>query len=205
MNNAPFDLLLFDLGGVLVDNAGPERLTNWLPTELTIDQILDLWLMSSSVRAFESGQIGSQEFAGSVVEELSLSITPQQFLVEFPGWVKTLYPGGKALLKKLSARYKLACLSNTNELHWQQMCQHLNLDSTFDYTFLSFKSGLLKPNPEVFFQVIDQTSCQPERILYFDDSQRNIDSAETVGLKAVKVVGAAQVYAALLKIGVIDE
>jgi glucose-1-phosphatase len=101
------------------------------------------------------------------------------------------------LLRQLSAAYMLGCLSNTNVVHWQRGRAVMQLDTLFDCTFVSCETGLLKPDGEAFQHVIQHTGYSPERILFFDDSQRNVDSAAATGMVACKTVGLDEVYSVL--------
>ncbi len=200
MNKRPFDLILFDLGGVLVENLGPARIANWLSANNTsAETILDQWLSSPIVRAFESGQMSPEDFAIAVINELELALTPAEFLNDFKSWVTRLYPGAETLLKQLRSSYKLGCLSNTNVVHWQHMQTDMKLPDFFDYTFVSCEMGLLKPDKEVFLHAIQQSGFSPERILFLDDNQRNVDSATATGVVTYKTVGLAEVHSALSK------
>lgn len=203
MKPRPFDLLLFDLGGVLVENEGPARLATWLPTAASHTAILDRWLTSPTVRAFESGQMATADFAAAVVRELALPVSPTCFLADFARWVNRLYPGASDLLRRLASAYTLGCLSNTNVLHWQRMQSAMQLDTLFDYTWVSCETGLLKPDAETFLHVIHQTGYAPDRIAFFDDSQRNVDRAAATGLVACKTMGLAEVYRALRQFAII--
>ncbi len=197
MPHLRFDLLLFDLGGVLVDNAGPARLATWLPAPPSHAAILDQWLMSPAVRAFERGQIAAEDFAATVVQEFELPVRPADFLTDFAQWVSQLYPGALDLLQQLSSTYALGCLSNTNVVHWQRMQTVMQLDTLFAHAFVSCETGFVKPDDDAFLHVIQHTGCAPERILFFDDSQRNVDSAATTGMVARTTTGLAEVRRAL--------
>jgi putative hydrolase of the HAD superfamily len=67
---------------------------------------------------------------------------------------------------------------------------------------VSRETGLLKPDGEAFQHVIRQTRSSPERIMFFDDSQRNVDSAAT-GMVACKTVGLAEVYRVLREFAIL--
>jgi putative hydrolase of the HAD superfamily len=203
MQDLPFDLLLFDLGGVLVENVGPARLATWLPTTSSHAAILDQWLTSPTVRAFESGQMAAEDFAGAMVQEFALPVSPTHFLADFARWVNRLYPGVLDLLRRLSSAYPLGCLSNINVLHWQRGRTVMQLDTLFDYTFVSCETGLLKPDGEAFLHVIQQTGYAPERIVFFDDSQRNVDSAAGTGMVACKTAGLAELHSALREFAIL--
>ena len=63
-----FDVLLFDLGGVLIDFAGFDELTQMLPDAPDRAEIRDRWIRSESVQLFERGDIAPQQFARGVIE-----------------------------------------------------------------------------------------------------------------------------------------
>ena len=203
MPHVAFDLLVFDLGGVLVENLGVDRLRAWMPTAPAAEEIWRLWLTSPTVRAFESGKLPAAQFAAAVIAELSLPVSPEDFLTDFAGWVKHVYPGALELLRHLSRSYRLASLSNTNGLHWHRCCHDMQLATVFDYHFLSHETGRLKPDSEAFEQVVQQTGCLPERILFLDDNQLNVDSAAATGMVACKTVGFAEVQAVLRGFGIV--
>ena len=79
----------------------------------------------------------------------------------------------------------------------------MRIDTLFDYIFLSYETGLLKPDVEAFLFVIHNTGFAPERILFFDDSQRNVDSAASTGIVAYRTLEISGVYSTLRKFAII--
>jgi hypothetical protein len=65
-------LLLFDLGGVLIESCIFERLNSGLPEPLERIAIKERWLLSPSVRRFESGETEPMEFAEHFIAEWGL-------------------------------------------------------------------------------------------------------------------------------------
>src|ERR1700761_2639044 len=94
-------ILLFDVGGVLVQLSGVETMLGWMGEKVTSDQMWHRWLNSTPVRQFETGRIGAEEFAAAVTAEFGLPVDPQQFLASFAGWVTGLYPGTLELLAEI--------------------------------------------------------------------------------------------------------
>ena len=203
MPRPSFDLLVFDLGGVLVENVGMERLLTWMSTKSSAEELWHTWLMSPTVRAFESGTLPAVPFAEAVIAELSLPLSPEEFLTDFAGWAKQLYPGALELLQHLSQSHRLASLSNTNGIHWQRCYHELQLATVFDYHFPSHETGRLKPDRAAFQYVIAQMGCAPERMLFLDDNQLNVDSAAATGIVARKTVGIAEVQEVLRGFGIL--
>ena len=60
---ADIRVLLFDVGGVLVELGGVEAMLGWLDNRLTPDQLWRRWLESENVRQFETGRIDAPQFA----------------------------------------------------------------------------------------------------------------------------------------------
>jgi len=114
---SPFDVLLLDLGGVLIDFAGFEELSRLLTEAVDRAGVRERWITSPSVQRFERAEITPQQFAQGVVRELRLDLSPDEFIEAFVEWARGPYPGARALLGRLQKASRLACLSNSNELH----------------------------------------------------------------------------------------
>ena len=171
---------------------------------MTVEDIRGLWLTSPGVKKFESGQSTPEEFALTMLKELSLSVDPDRFLNEFTALPIGVYPGATSLLESLSLDFKLACLSNTNEIHWKRICSEMGLIGFFDYSFLSHKLKLVKPDKRIFQYVIDTLGIAPDRILFFDDNQINIDASLSVGIASYRVNGITGVSEKLEELSIIS-
>jgi glucose-1-phosphatase len=199
----PFDVILFDLGGVLIELAGVDRMLELCNHAFSADELWARWLTSEGVRRFETGRAGPDEFGTAMLAEFGLPIEAAQFLEEFTAWPKGVFPGSFALLDRLSASYRLACLSNTNALHWPRVCDEMGLARYFEFSFASHLVGMLKPDAEIFHHVVAQLGCPPARILFLDDNQLNVASARAAGMVARRTAGLAEVMAALAEVGVL--
>ena len=200
---AQFDIILFDLGGVLIELSGVDRMLELCNHALSVDELWARWLASDGVRRFETGRASAEEFGAAMLAEFGLSIQAAQFLEEFTIWPKGVFPGSFDLLQQLSASYRLACLSNTNALHWPRVCDEMGLARYFEFTFASHLVGMLKPDLEIFRHVVEQLGVPPERILFLDDNQLNVASAQSAGMIARRVAGLAEVRIALAELGLI--
>ena len=202
-NNRPFDAIMFDLGGVLVELGGVTRMLELLDHRVTVEELWTRWLSSPSVRQFETGRMDADQFALSLLAEFELSISPTQFIAEFTAWPKGLYPGTIDLLQALAPQYTMACLTNTNMLHWPRICDELGLQPHFAIHFASHLIGLLKPDRAIYQHAIDQLGYAPERILFLDDNALNVESARSVGISAYRAVGLAAAIEQLTALSVL--
>lgn len=190
------DLILFDLGGVLIHFTGTQKMLEWTRGKMTEPELIKWYFNSPAVRGFETGIIKTDEFVDLILSELDLAINKNEFIKELSSWFLGPYPGTKELLAKLTDSYKLATLSNTNELFWE-MFKITDIYELFQCHFPSFKIGHLKPDPRIFQHVLDSTGLKPERILFFDDSLPNVESAQKFGIRAYKVAGYQELKAVL--------
>jgi glucose-1-phosphatase len=182
-------VLLFDLGGVLVDVANLRELPSLLPMAMEPEELRRKWVSSRAIAQFESGRCGAETFAAEFLREWGLAMGSRDFLERFAAWVKGPYPGTGQLLAELSARHTLACLSNTNALHWERVAAMEGLTPVLGRAFLSYRLGEMKPSPAVFAKVVAALGCEPSEVVFFDDGPENVAGAAEAGLSAHLTVG----------------
>jgi glucose-1-phosphatase len=187
-------VILFDLGGVLIENTGEQALRALLPYEIGRQELWDRWLSSESVKQFERGRIPPEIFAARFVKEWQLELAPAAFIEAFATWPKGLYDGAETLLRNLRARHHVGCLSNNNPVHWARFP---GLPELFDSHFLSHVTGFVKPDPEAFEHVLRELGVEAGAICFFDDLLQNVDAARAVGIKAIHVKAFAEIEPAL--------
>ena len=82
-----------------------------------------------------------------------------------------------------------ACLSNTNSPHWKYMSDsgqfptHLALG----HRFASHELRLQKPDPDIFLAFESALGSRGAQIVFFDDSQANVDAAAHLDWNAFKI------------------
>ena len=201
-NTHDFDVLLFDLGGVLIDFAGFDELSRLLPGTPDRAEVRARWIESESVQLFERGGITPLEFARRVIGELELAFSPADFITSFFGWARGPYPGARSLLSRLHPTHRLACLSNSNELHTP--LHRRSMDPLMDRYYFSDELGQVKPDREIFEHVIRDLNVPPQRIAFFDDTPVNVQAARVVGFAAYEVDGIDALRAQLQHLGLLD-
>ncbi|MBI4694113.1 MAG: HAD family phosphatase [Gammaproteobacteria bacterium] len=191
-------VLLFDLGGVLVENELFAALGAMLSGTLPEAELKARWLASPAVRCYETGGMTDEAFATALVAELDLPMTPAAFIPAFQGWVKGFYPGAIALLGALRRHYRVGCLSNSNALHWIP-----EYESSFDFSYSSHKTGVIKPDRAAFARVTELQGLVPAQVLYFDDSTANVTAANAFGFQAHQTVGFGELEQTLTALGIL--
>jgi putative hydrolase of the HAD superfamily len=197
------DVVLFDVGGVLVELRGIATMLGWFGGSVSVEDMWRLWLSSPVVRRFETGRTTPDEFAEQIIRELSLPVSPEEFVASFQSWFVGLHPGALELVQSLPARYTRATLSNTSVLHWARM-REVELEDAFHHHFASHLTGKIKPDQDAYQNVLDTLGCSAESVFFLDDNQLNIEAARQIGMRAIQVRSPAEARQALVEAGILS-
>jgi glucose-1-phosphatase len=200
--NPEVDLVLFDLGGVIIELGGVSSLQE-MAASVGDEEHWRQWLASPWVRRFETGACSATEFSTQVVAEWGLDVAPERFLEIFRDWPIGPFPGTTDLLAGVQQSVQIGCLSNTNSMHWEHQTSLWPVLDMFDFRFLSFELGLAKPDQAIFHAVAERLPFSPDRILYFDDVAANSDAARSFGFRSEHVRGISEVSASLHEFGLL--
>ena len=195
--------VLFDLGGVLVDFVGLEEVRPLMRNDPGADAVKAKWGSSTAIQDFEHGRIDADAFAGAFVEEWGLTIAPGDFLPVFESWVSGPRPGVAELCKTLRRTLTVACLSNTNAVHWARMMERQGLGAHLDRAYASHLLGMMKPAQAIFDHVCRDMGIAPGETLFFDDGAGNVEGARAAGLEADQATSIADVKRALTARGLL--
>ncbi|MBW2321086.1 MAG: HAD family phosphatase [Deltaproteobacteria bacterium] len=197
-------VLLFDLGGVLVELNDISTLLHLNGDEIPMNKLWSDWLSSPAARAFEMGISTKEQFADKYIEEINLPIKRDDFLKAFTQLPKGLYADAVRLIQRCREHYYTASLSNTNALHWQRLTHEMGIHRMFDQHFPSHLTGKLKPDRESFEYVLQILHCDPSAIIFLDDNKINVKGARSVGMIAYLANGPREAENILEEIGILS-
>lgn len=95
------------------------------------------------------------------------------------------------MLEKLSEKYNLYMLSNTNKIHWDYSLRKIFpeagicTEKLFRRVFLSYEMHLMKPSEEIFRKVVGDAAINAHESVFIDDSELNCMAAERTGLNII--------------------
>lgn len=184
----PVSVLLFDLGGVLIDFSGLEELQPLLPQPMAPAELLAAWQACPLSLAYGAGTMSTDEFVTRFREQWGIAMAPEPFLAAWRSWVRGWLPGAQTLLDQLRPRFRLAALSNSNAAHWERL-EELGVLDAFEVALGSQQLGLRKPDPAIFAMAVQRLGVEAGAVLFFDDSRANVEAARAAGLHAVQVDG----------------
>ena len=202
MNLSLPELLLFDLGGVLIE-VSTGTLREIGGRDKTDVELWETWLTCPVVEEYESGKIGNEASAAGVLETFRSAMPADEFIRSFTAWPIGFYPGMTELLRKLRHDFKLAYLSNSNPLHYPRFQNEWQLDTYFDYHFASYQMGCVKPQRRIFEMVLDTLPFEAKDIFFVDDNRLNVEAARELGIRSEIVRGPHELMSVLEKNGIV--
>lgn len=179
-------LAVFDIGGVMIQIchtwsealavAGVEAPAP-NPDRLAQSEFLD---------HYQDGTLSVEEYVAALAAHCGIS--EEQASRVHNSILKAEYPGLIPVMESLRGfGIKTACLSNTADLHWQEMhrAERFPAFARLDYRFASHILRANKPSPEAFRAVEEATGFPGKEIVFFEDTVRNIDGARDYGWDVV--------------------
>jgi len=198
-----FSVILFDLGDVLIECGSYSKMLEWQNWTKELSELEAKWSESFAMSEYQRGAISTKEFLAAVIEELDLTVNAARFIREFRLIPKCFYPGAEIVLKELRKKYITACLSNTNELHWNKLCSVDKIDKQFTRCFPSHLIHKLKPDKDAYSYVTKALGVTPSQIVFFDDKAKNVEAAKEIGINAFKTENFKEVCDQLNELGIL--
>lgn len=182
--------IIFDLGNVLVklDEAATMRAFETLGWPKK-DHIREYAEGLKLFQAMGVGLMSNQQFFDVFRATTHSNVTDQQ-ITEATNAMLLYIPEEKKskLLQLRKEGHRVFLLSNTIDLHWQYCkknlfpMDHYGVDDYFEKAFLSQEMHMKKPDDEIFQQVINDATIDPNDTLFIDDLEVNCEAAERNGI-----------------------
>ncbi|MDQ3633176.1 MAG: HAD family phosphatase [Acidobacteriota bacterium] len=197
---------IFDLGNVIVPFEAESKIKSLQEfTRLKPEDVHEKVLLSEELRLFETGKISSLEVFDFVKKTLDSEMSFEQFIENWNG-IFILEPIlSEDFIGKLSKKYKLLILSDTNEIHFEFIKKNFPVLKYFDDFVLSYEVGVLKPSKEIFQIAVEKAGCLPEECFFTDDIEKNVAAAKNLGINTVQFISAEQFEKHLLGLSLIEK
>lgn len=88
--------------------------------------------------------------------------------------------------------YKLGVLSNMPREFLQYYGDEIPIFTNADYACFSCNIGFVKPEPEIYYNVLNGLNVKPEETVFFDDIKENVDAANKIGINGFVWTGLSQ-------------
>lgn len=184
--------IIFDLGGVLWNIDYHKAIDEF--EKLGIPKFdKDFFSQSQQHDLFDdldTGKITGDAFVSEVKRIIGKDVNDKDILNAWNSMLLDFPHTRVQLLEKLSGKYRLFLLSNTNEIHIKVLAERKRqdpelqkLNKLFKKQYLSFEVGLRKPHKEIYEYVLNDADLNPEETFFIDDSEQHLTNAKAVGIR----------------------
>jgi putative hydrolase of the HAD superfamily len=201
----PFDVILFDVGGVLLTNGWDHRERAAAVAYFGLDGPSFEARHLSVMDAWERGEIALDAYLDAAVFNQPRSFSREDFFAFVLNQSQVLPDGALGVLAELAASKTcmVGALNNeareTNDYRFTQF----ELRRHFKVSFSSCYLGLRKPEPAIYRRALDILGVPPERILFIDDRPENAAGAAAAGMKTIVFKGESALHSELQSLGVL--
>jgi glucose-1-phosphatase len=196
--------IIFDIGRVLV-RIDPERATQGLAASGSLSPS-ELWTAIEKDPQWpdwQEGRISPRDWYLHLARRLGGDFTFEQFT---EAWNRVLDPKPiheDAFFEKLSKRYRLALLSNTDRIHVRHLETSYNFFSFFPTRIYSCAVAASKPNPLIYREALRSLKVQAQEAVYIDDVPAYVEAAQRLGMDGIRFESPDQLVADLASRGVV--
>lgn len=186
--------LLFDMGGIVFTQNTQEAFRRFKAIGLDPNYYMGEYGQKDFFLDVETGDISADDFIKKVAEvrgnyDLSWDDLLQCWLGFFDGVRSKVVED----LDRLHRDFHLCLLSNTNPFimsHTKSKAftaEGRPITDFFDTLFLSYEMGICKPDARIFLKALEMEQMKADECLFIDDSKKNTDAAEKVGIHTLFV------------------
>ncbi|WP_055668367.1 HAD family hydrolase [Desnuesiella massiliensis] len=178
--------IVFDVGNVLVSFNPLQYLESFKLDKDVKDHIMEAIFKSKEWIELDRGTLTEDE----AVQMFCLSSEEHSEAIKaiMANWMSMLTPIEESIsiLKELKRReYKIYILSNYHEKSFKYINENNEFFSLIDGKVVSSEIKLLKPEKEIYEELINKYSLKAEECLFIDDTLTNIEAAKEIGIKGV--------------------
>jgi len=196
---------IFDLGNTVI-KLGYERVMENICKRagVTRDELVDLFEDAGGYRDLERGAVKFSEFHEHLREKGGYRGTLEELRETWSDFFDGLLPGIEDLIVRLRQRYRIAFLSNSNEVHAEVIPKKFG--SVFepdDRLIFSHRFHCAKPDPELFRRALEVIGALPAQTVFVDDLLENVLAARGAGMTAFQFHDAFQLERELKSAGLL--
>jgi HAD superfamily hydrolase (TIGR01509 family) len=175
---------IFDLGNTVIKLAY-ERVMESIckRAAVTRDELVELLELPGAYRDLERGAVSFAQFYDFICDKAGYRGSLHDFQETWSDFFDGPLPGMEDLLGRLRAKYRLAFLSNSNEIHADVIPRKFaTLFERDDRLIFSHRFLTAKPDPEMFQRALEIIGALPSQAVFVDDLLENILAARSVGI-----------------------
>ncbi|HEX2060815.1 MAG TPA: HAD family phosphatase [Thermoanaerobaculia bacterium] len=181
---------LFDLGNTLIKLAYERVLENICrDAPVTRDELIEILEAPGGYRDMERGAVTFWEFYEFLCDKSGYRGSIRDFHGVWSDFFDGTIPGVEELLERIRAKYRVAFLSNSNEVHAELIPKTFaTLFRKDDRFVFSHRFKVAKPDPEIFRRALEVIGALPQHVVFIDDLIENVVAARSIGITAFQFI-----------------
>jgi len=193
-NQATPKLVLFDIGGVVIDldfeDARTTLESEYLMEPETFLELTRSGFSGETLSVTEKatiGAIGTEEYLLAFQNACKRPVPVETVERLRASMLGPERPEMLTFLTELKDTIRIAAFTNTIDLHWRLLSNPKNyrFPQLFETIFASHLIGEAKPTRRAFTKVLDVLGLSPEEVVFVDDSALNVSGASQLGIKGI--------------------
>jgi len=192
----PIKNIIFDLGGVFLNI--DFQLTNKAFKDLGVDRFEAMFNQHHSNDLFElleTGKLSDNDFYEAFRKESETELSNEQIKNAWNALLLDFPEERIRWLEEIKGKYNTYLFSNTNQIHYDQFITDFakafpgkDFNGYFIKAYYSQTMGLRKPYTNSFEKILEEQKLNPNETLFIDDTIKNIEGAQKVGLQTIHLV-----------------
>lgn len=183
---------LLDLGNTLI-KLDYERVIGNVCRDASVDrdELIEIFEQPGGYRDLERGASTFAQFYEFLSDRAGYRGSIRQFRDIWSDFFAGPIAGIEEVLDRIRERYRVAFLSNSNEVHAEVIPQQFpSLFRKDDRFIYSHRHKLAKPDPEIFHRALEVVGALPQQVVLVDDMLENVLAAEQTGIRAFQFTDA---------------
>lgn len=174
--------IVFDLGGVMIDLDRARCVEEFHKIGFTeIDDLIDSYHPKGFLGRLERGDVTNDDFYDYVRRSAGRDIADDEIRRAFTSFLAGIPRYKLQMVRTQRERgFRTYALSNINDVVFPFVRdvlftqEGLQLDDYFEKAYLSYEMHALKPSPEIYRKMIEESGMRPEATLFIDDNAENL-------------------------------
>ncbi|HSP35442.1 MAG TPA: HAD family phosphatase [Thermoanaerobaculia bacterium] len=196
---------LFDLGNTVIKLAYERVIENiCAASDADRDQVVEAFDRPGGYRDLERGLATFTQFFNFMKEHTGYRGSIREFYELWANFFDGAMPAIEDLLDRVRQKYRVAFLSNSNEVHAEVIpIEFAALFRPDDRFIFSHRFKVAKPDLEIFQRAIETIGAKAGDVVFVDDLIENVLAARSTGMRAFQYIDTPSLTAQLEEEGLL--
>lgn len=177
--------VIFDIGNVLTDFCWERHFMKLGFSPEIYEKVADATVRSKAWGEFDRG-IAEEDVLGMFIEnDPSVEAEIRRMFSNIADTIHMYDTTIPWIMDLKSKGYKVLVLSNLSNKTLSECEKDMKFLNYIDGGILSFRDGVVKPEPEIYRLLIERYFLNPEECVFLDDRRENIEAARKFGMHGI--------------------